>query len=65
MNEHEQIIGTRNNKAVKLDTISAVIITKNADRTLEACLDALTWASEIIILDSGSNDRTSQIARAK
>ena len=65
MNEHEQIVGTSNNKAVKLDTISAVIITKNADRTLEACLDALTWASEIIILDSGSNDRTSQIARAK
>ena len=45
--------------------ISAVIITKNAERTLGSCLDALRWVSEVIVLDSGSNDRTPDIASSK
>ena len=65
MKEDKQLVGVSKNRVVALETISAVIITKNADRTLEACLDALKWASEIIIVDSGSNDQTSQIASRK
>ena len=65
MTEGEQKDGAGSNAAVTAQTISAVIITKNADRTLEACLDALNWTSEIIILDSGSNDQTLQIAQKK
>ena len=65
MTEDEQKDGVGSNAAVTAQTISAVIITKNADRTLEACLDALNWTSEIIILDSGSNDQTHQIAQKK
>ena len=65
MTEDESMDGASKNQLFAPETVSAVIITKNADRTLEACLDTLEWASEIIILDSGSNDQTSQIARRK
>ena len=46
-------------------SISVVIITKNAERTLATCLDGLKWASEVIILDNGSDDQTPQIASSK
>lgn len=42
--------------------VSAVIITLNADRTLEKVLKSLVWCDEIIIVDSGSNDQTLVIA---
>ena len=50
---------------MKGQTIAAVIITKNADRTIAACLDALKWTSEVIVLDSGSTDQTLHIAKRK
>jgi glycosyltransferase involved in cell wall biosynthesis len=39
-----------------------VLITKNADAHLEACLESLAVCAEIVILDSGSTDRTREIA---
>jgi len=42
--------------------VSAVLITKNADAHLEACLASLAVCAEIVILDSGSTDRTREIA---
>ncbi|WP_019615996.1 glycosyltransferase family 2 protein [Psychromonas ossibalaenae] len=42
--------------------ISAIIITKNEQNNLPACLDSLTWVDEIIIVDSGSIDQTENIA---
>lgn len=44
-------------------TISIVIITKNAERTLSACLESVKWASEVIVVDSGSDDSTEEIAK--
>ena len=38
--------------------ISAIIITKNEEKNIYKCLKSLTWVDEIIILDSGSNDKT-------
>ena len=49
MTADEQMVGVSKNQVIPPETISAVIITKNADRTLEACLDGLKWATEIII----------------
>jgi glycosyltransferase involved in cell wall biosynthesis len=43
--------------------ISAVVIVKNEEAALPACLASLNWVDEIIVLDSGSTDRTREIAR--
>jgi glycosyltransferase involved in cell wall biosynthesis len=44
--------------------ISAVLITKNEEAALPACLESLRWADEIVVLDTASADRTRDIARA-
>ncbi len=41
--------------------ISAVIITKNEEQNIERCLKSLQWADEIVVVDSGSTDRTIEI----
>ncbi|MFZ4714448.1 MAG: glycosyltransferase family 2 protein [Bacteriovoracaceae bacterium] len=42
--------------------LSVVIITLNAERTLEKVLEPLSFVQDIVILDSGSTDRTKEIA---
>jgi glycosyltransferase involved in cell wall biosynthesis len=44
------------------ERLSAVIITYNAERELPACLASVTFADEVVIVDSGSTDRTLVIA---
>ena len=44
-------------------TITALIITKNAADVIDACLKGVTWADEIIVVDSGSTDDTCALAR--
>jgi len=44
--------------------LSAVLITRDAERHLERVLAPLSFCSEILILDSGSRDRTREIAAA-
>lgn len=46
-----------------MPTISVIIITKNEANRIEACLRSVTWADEIIIVDSGSTDNTLDICR--
>jgi glycosyltransferase involved in cell wall biosynthesis len=41
--------------------LSAVIITKDEERNIERCLRALTFVDEIVVVDSGSTDRTLEI----
>ncbi|MFZ5803161.1 MAG: glycosyltransferase family 2 protein [Candidatus Omnitrophota bacterium] len=43
--------------------ISAVLITKNEEKRLPACLESLRWVDEIVIVDSGSTDGTLACAR--
>jgi glycosyltransferase involved in cell wall biosynthesis len=38
--------------------ISVVIITLNEERIIEKCLSRLSFADEIIVVDSGSQDGT-------
>ena len=45
--------------------LSAVLITRNAENVLEPCLESLAFADEIVIIDSGSTDRTPEIARER
>ncbi len=46
-----------------MPSISAIVITRNEERHLPACLESLRWADEIVVLDSLSTDRTLEIAR--
>ena len=49
--------------AVKRNSLSVVIITKNEAHDIRDCLASVVWADEIIVLDSGSIDETLAIAR--
>jgi glycosyltransferase involved in cell wall biosynthesis len=44
--------------------ISALILTKNEEKNLPACLSSLNWCDDILVLDSGSTDRTVEIAKS-
>ena len=44
-------------------TLSVIIITRNNEATLRRCLESVAWAGEIVVVDSGSTDRTVEIAR--
>ncbi|MFH1244573.1 MAG: glycosyltransferase [bacterium] len=44
-------------------TIAAVILTKDEEADLPTCLKSLNWVSKIIVLDSGSTDKTLSIAQ--
>ena len=43
--------------------VSAVVIAYNDEENMHACLDSVTWADEIIVVDSFSTDRTAAISR--
>lgn len=42
--------------------LSALLITKNESELIEECLQSVSWADEIIVVDSGSTDATVEIA---
>jgi len=42
--------------------ISAVIITLNEEANIEECLESVSWAREIVVVDAESSDRTREIA---
>ncbi len=50
--------GDRQGKA----PVSVVIPTLNESKNLARCLDHLTWADEVVVVDSGSRDDTAAIA---
>jgi len=43
--------------------ISVLVLTLNEEANLPRCLDSLRWCDEVVVLDSGSTDRTIAIAR--
>jgi glycosyltransferase involved in cell wall biosynthesis len=44
--------------------LAAALIVKNEEATLEACLHSLIGIDEIVILDTGSTDKTVELARS-
>ncbi len=44
-------------------TLSVIVITKNEEQKIYKTLKAVDWADEIIVLDSGSTDRTLEISK--
>ncbi len=41
--------------------VSAIIIVRNEEQTMERCLSSLIWTNEIIVVDGGSEDQTLKI----
>ncbi len=44
-------------------SLTVIIITKNEETNIEACLQSVLWADEIIVVDSGSTDSTMEISK--
>jgi len=44
-------------------SISVIVITRDEAHTIEACLESVRWANEIVVLDSGSRDETVELCR--
>jgi glycosyltransferase involved in cell wall biosynthesis len=43
--------------------LSVAIITKNEERNIRDALESVKWADEIVVVDSGSTDKTQEICR--
>jgi len=48
-----------------MNGLSVVIITRDEEAAIGAALDSVAFADEIVLVDSGSRDRTVEIARAR
>jgi len=46
-----------------MSTLSAIIITKNEEKQITACLEALRFVDEIVVIDSESTDQTKEICQ--
>lgn len=44
-------------------SLSVIVITKNEEAVIRRCLESVAWADEIVVVDSGSTDRTQSISR--
>lgn len=45
----------------RIQSISVCVITFNEEVNIEACLESVKWADEIVVIDSFSTDRTKEI----
>lgn len=43
-------------------TLAAIILTRNEERHLADCITSVKWADHVLVFDSGSTDRTREIA---
>ena len=46
----------------RLQTIAGVVLTLNEERNLQRALKSLSWCDELLVVDSGSSDRTQLVA---
>jgi glycosyltransferase involved in cell wall biosynthesis len=44
--------------------LTAIVITRNEEANIAGCLESVAFADEIVVVDSGSTDRTVELARA-
>ncbi len=44
-------------------TVSAFIVCRDEERQIRRCLESVAWCDEVVVVDSGSTDRTIEICR--
>src|SRR5215469_18801336 len=44
--------------------VSVLIPAKNEEENIQACLDSVVWASDVVVIDSKSTDRTCEMSCA-
>ncbi|MFZ4483470.1 MAG: glycosyltransferase family 2 protein [Chthoniobacterales bacterium] len=44
---------------------SILILTKDEEANIQACLESVSWCDDVVVLDSGSTDRTREVAAAR
>lgn len=52
-----------NHERLSLASLSVIVITKNEADNIAECLQSVSFADEVVVLDSGSSDGTVEIAR--
>ena len=45
-------------------SLSVIVITKNEGHVMKRCLESVSWADEIVVVDSGSSDDTVEICES-
>lgn len=50
-------------RALIVSSLSVIVITKNESANIRDCLQSVSWADEIIVVDSGSTDNTVSICK--
>ena len=43
-------------------SVSILVLTLNEEKNLSGCLDSVSWSDDLVVLDSGSTDKTLEIA---
>lgn len=43
--------------------LSVVVLTKNEEQMIQACLESVNWVDEIVVIDNASSDKTKDIAK--
>ena len=46
-----------------MERLSVVLVTYNEEHNIDRCLGSMSWADEIVVVDSYSTDRTVELAR--
>ncbi len=50
---------------LKKTNVSILILTLNEEENIQQCLDSVSWSNDIVVLDSGSLDKTVLLAKKK
>ena len=57
--------GSYSAEGAKRQPVSVAIVARNEASRIGACLDSVSWVDEVVVLDSGSEDDTRDICRAR
>ncbi len=63
--KREEIINLKSIPSTSQNNVTAVVLTFNEEDLIVNCLNSLSWAKRVVLVDSGSTDKTVEYARKK